>query len=74
MDQDLKAISALLGDKPFLFGDQPYEVDATVFGMLDIILYHKGAMPQLEALVGLQGHTGRSGVLAMESGKQGNTG
>ena len=45
----------MLGDKPFLFGDSPYVVDASVFGILDIILYHKGAMPQLEALVGLQG-------------------
>ncbi|GAB4815055.1 hypothetical protein N2152v2_002101 [Parachlorella kessleri] len=51
MDQDLEAISTLLGDKPFLFGDRPYEVDASVFGILDTILYHKGAVPQLEVLV-----------------------
>ncbi|GAB4815056.1 hypothetical protein N2152v2_002102 [Parachlorella kessleri] len=51
MNEDLKAISALQGDKPFLFGDQPYEADATVFAILDVILYHKGAFPQLEALV-----------------------
>ena len=51
MDQDLEAVSILLGDKPFLFGDRPYEVDASVFGILDIMLYHKGSAPELEGLV-----------------------
>lgn len=32
--RELQSVSELLGDKLFLFGDQPSNVDATVFGML----------------------------------------
>ncbi|NOT72403.1 MAG: glutathione S-transferase family protein [Hyphomicrobium sp.] len=30
--RDLDAISALLGDQPFLFGDEPHAADASVYG------------------------------------------
>lgn len=32
--QDLDAIAALLGDQPFLFGEQPHTVDANAFSFL----------------------------------------
>jgi glutathione S-transferase len=34
MKRDLDAIAAILGDKPFLFGDAPSNVDATVYATL----------------------------------------
>ncbi|KAL4458287.1 hypothetical protein ABPG75_013152 [Micractinium tetrahymenae] len=33
--QELSALSALLGDRPFLLGDAPHAVDASAFGVLD---------------------------------------
>jgi glutathione S-transferase len=33
-DRSLRALSELLGDKPFLFGDRPVGVDATAFALL----------------------------------------
>lgn len=33
--QELAALSALLGDRPFLFGAAPHAVDASAFGVLD---------------------------------------
>lgn len=37
-DRSLLALSALLGDKPYLMGERPSSVDATMFGMLAGIL------------------------------------
>jgi glutathione S-transferase len=37
-DRSLNALSALLGDKPYLMGDRPAGVDATAFGELAAIL------------------------------------
>jgi len=37
-DRSLQALSALLDDKPYLIGDRPSGVDATMFGMLAGIL------------------------------------
>jgi len=37
-DRSLMALSALLGDKPYLMGERPSGVDATMFGMLAGIL------------------------------------
>jgi glutathione S-transferase len=34
--QDLETVEALLGDGPFFFGDEPTEIDATVFGFLAV--------------------------------------
>ncbi len=31
---DVKAVEQLLGDKPFMFGDRPSDIDATVFGVI----------------------------------------
>jgi glutathione S-transferase len=31
---DIQAIEELLGAKPYLFGDQPHDVDASIFGVL----------------------------------------
>jgi glutathione S-transferase len=36
---DLEAAEALLGDKPFFFGDVPTEIDASVFGFLALTCY-----------------------------------
>ena len=36
--KSLSALSTLLADKPFLFGDQPTSADATVFGILITVL------------------------------------
>lgn len=36
---DLKAISDFLGEKPFLLGDTPTEVDCTLFGFM-VMLFH----------------------------------
>lgn len=35
---DLRAVAAVLGDKPFLCGDRPCVADATMFGMIDGLL------------------------------------
>ncbi|XP_013418979.1 failed axon connections homolog isoform X2 [Lingula anatina] len=37
---DLRAISAFLGDKAFFMGDQPCEIDCVLLGMLSQILWH----------------------------------
>jgi glutathione S-transferase len=37
-ERSLSALSVFLGDKPYLFGDQPAGVDASAFGMLAGIL------------------------------------
>ena len=36
---DLKAVSDFLGDKQFMFGKEPTELDACLFGFLSMILY-----------------------------------
>jgi glutathione S-transferase len=36
--RDIDALAALLGDKPYLMGDQPCGADATVFGIVTSIL------------------------------------
>ncbi|KAK3772105.1 hypothetical protein RRG08_061189 [Elysia crispata] len=37
--QDLEALSAQLGDKKFLMGDNPTEVDCSAFGMLTVLVF-----------------------------------
>ena len=37
--QDLKAVSALLGNKPFMFGNEPTTLDCCVFAFISLILY-----------------------------------
>ncbi|KAH9503213.1 hypothetical protein Btru_068486 [Bulinus truncatus] len=47
---DLTALSELLGDKSYMFGDQPSEIDCAVFGMLSMVVWQmKGT--RHEALV-----------------------
>ena len=55
---DLDAVDALLGDKPYFFGDEPTDIDATVFGFLALTYYvpspsllwaHLKALPRLTA-------------------------
>jgi hypothetical protein len=36
----LKAIDYIIGDNKFLFGDDPCDTDAAVFGMLSQIIFH----------------------------------
>ena len=35
----MRAISTILGNKPFLFGDQPTEADASLFGWTNNVFY-----------------------------------
>jgi len=42
---DLDALSQLLGDKPYLLGDQPSSFDACAFGFLGVSLYVEGDNP-----------------------------
>lgn len=42
---DLDALSTLLGNKPFLLGEQPSSIDACVFGFLGVSLYVEGNNP-----------------------------
>jgi glutathione S-transferase len=37
--EDMAAVSALLDDKKWLFGDEPKSVDACIFGFLEGILH-----------------------------------
>lgn len=37
--EDLQTISTLLGNKPYLVGDRPTEVDCTLFGFMCVIMY-----------------------------------
>lgn len=36
--KDLQAVATILGDKPFIFGDQPSSIDAVAFGCLVAII------------------------------------
>jgi len=49
--KDLAALSALLGDKPYLMGDRPCGADATMFGMIAGILTPYFDMPLRDAAV-----------------------
>jgi len=42
---DLDALSELLGDQPYVLGDQPSSIDACVFGFLGVSLYVAGDNP-----------------------------
>lgn len=42
---DLDALSVILGDKPYMMGDQPSAIDACVFGFLGVSLYVDGDNP-----------------------------
>ncbi|CAL4074119.1 unnamed protein product [Meganyctiphanes norvegica] len=43
--KDLLALSTYLGDKPFLLGDEPSEVDCTMFGFMAQILWNYPGSP-----------------------------
>lgn len=49
--EELGALSALLAERPFLFGARPHAVDAAAFGVLDQMAA-AALNPQLAALVG----------------------
>jgi glutathione S-transferase len=40
---DLTALSTFLGDRPYFFGDEPTELDATAYGFLAQIMWAPGA-------------------------------
>ncbi len=44
--QDLTALSLLLGDQPYFFGDEPTTTDATVFGLL-VMFFRSPTEPSL---------------------------
>ena len=37
--KDIESLSTFLGDKEFMFGSSPTELDCTVFGMLAMVLH-----------------------------------
>ena len=43
--QDIDALSQLLGDQPYFFGDRPSSIDACVFGFLGVSIYVEGDNP-----------------------------
>ncbi|KAG7153742.1 failed axon connections homolog [Homarus americanus] len=45
--QDLAALSHYLGEKPFLMGEEPCEVDCTVFGFLSQLLWNYPGSPYI---------------------------
>ncbi|XP_068223255.1 failed axon connections-like [Palaemon carinicauda] len=45
MRQDFAALSDYLGDKPFLMGDNPCEVDCTLFGYISQVLWNYNGSP-----------------------------
>ncbi|XP_006812515.1 failed axon connections homolog [Saccoglossus kowalevskii] len=48
-DKDLRALSTFLGDKAFMFGDEPSEVDCAIFGLLAQILWNlSNALPEIK--------------------------
>jgi glutathione S-transferase len=51
--EDLDAVSAILGDKSFLFGDQPSMADATAYGFLISIIGPDIATPLKAHAIGL---------------------
>ena len=51
LHDDLEALSAQLGDKPYLLGDGPCEADAAVFGILDIIVSGRVVSPEINEIV-----------------------
>uniref|UniRef100_A0AC34RS89 Glutathione S-transferase n=1 Tax=Panagrolaimus sp. JU765 TaxID=591449 RepID=A0AC34RS89_9BILA len=62
MKRDLSALSTLLGDKPYFFGNKPTSFDATAFGQLaqvfytpqpvdDVINFAEKTTPNLKAFV-----------------------
>lgn len=46
--QDLSALSHLLGDRPYFFGDEPVTIDATAFGLL-VMFFRSPTEPSLAA-------------------------
>lgn len=60
---DLSALSTLLGDQPYLLGDEPCHADATLFGILDAVLYdgtpNPGPKAAVEAHANLVAYVGR---------------
>jgi glutathione S-transferase len=61
-DRSLLALSALLGDKPYLMGEHPSGVDATMFGMLAGILapyFESPLRRKAESYPNLVAYTGR---------------
>lgn len=60
--EDLTALAVLLGDRPFLLGDQPTSVDATLYGLTAGLLLHPADNPikrHLAAQANLVAYTGR---------------
>jgi glutathione S-transferase len=45
---DIDAVAALLGDKPYFFGDTPTDIDATVFAFLALTQYVPSPSPMFE--------------------------
>ena len=47
----LQSVSAVLGNKPFLMGDAPCESDASLFAVLDAIIYSAAMSPEYKTIV-----------------------
>ncbi|EDO46527.1 predicted protein [Nematostella vectensis] len=51
-ERDLRAVSTLLGDKPYLFGDRPVEADASLFGIVANVIWTMQGSPQEKLVSG----------------------
>ena len=51
MHTDLKALSMVLGDKPYLLGDAPCDADAAAFSALDQMVCGRTVAPELNEIV-----------------------
>lgn len=49
-NEDLQALSVYLGEKPFLMGDKPTEVDCALFGFLAQVVWNSAGSPYLQML------------------------
>lgn len=51
LHDDLRAVSTILGDKPYLLGDAPCDADAAVFGALDQMVHGCTVSPELNEML-----------------------
>ncbi|KAK3730130.1 hypothetical protein QZH41_004834 [Actinostola sp. cb2023] len=62
-ERDLKAVSACLGEKKFLFGDKPCIADASLFALVSNFIWQMPQCPQgkliLAQLKNLEDHSKR---------------
>lgn len=51
LHDDLAALSAILGDNPYLLGEAPCEADAAMFSVLEQIIYGQAISPEAKQIL-----------------------